>query len=86
MYTFQAQETQGTPQAAPIDAIERFYCHALISALPEEALPDLIETLHDLEIQFLGPRSLPEPVAPALNLRVRIGKAAPRPEFNADRE
>src|ERR1700686_3729648 len=55
-YTFQAQETQDVPLAIPPEAIARLYCHAMVSMIPDEALPDLVDNLRDLELQLLKPK------------------------------
>ena len=87
VFTFRAQETQGSPQPIPPEFLARLYCHAVVSAVPYEALPDLVETLRDLESQFLKPApQVMHPPIPPTKLSAKVGKPIARPEFYADRE
>lgn len=86
LYTFQAQETQDSPQPIPPEVIARVYCHAVVSTLPEGALPELVEELRDLELQFLSVPPLEQPLTPTSKVSVKVGKPVPRPEFYVDAE
>jgi len=85
-FTFQAQETQGSPQAIPPNIVARLYCHAMVSALPDEALPDLAEELRDLETQFLEPPLAQGQLDLSTKLTAKLGKPVARPEFYVDGE
>src|SRR6266851_3295274 len=74
LFTFPAQETQDSPRAVPPELLARLYCHAIVSALPYEALPDLVDDLRDLEAQFLMPAQEAAPAAiPAEKLKAKVG-------------
>src|SRR5258708_28207141 len=82
LFTFPAQETQDSPQAVPPELLARLYCHAIVSALPYEALPDLVDDLRDLETQFLTPaQAVSQSVNPTQRLKARVGSPQPRPEI-----
>jgi hypothetical protein len=82
LFTFPAQETQDSPQAVPPELLARLYCHAIVSALPYEALPDLVDELRDMEVQFLTPaRAVSQSVNPTQRLKARVGSPQPRPEI-----
>ncbi len=87
IFTFPAQETQDTPEAIPPELFARLYCHAVVSALPYEALPELVEDLRDLEVQFLKRSQVAtQPANPALIVKAKVGSPVPRPEIHLDRE
>jgi hypothetical protein len=87
VFTFRAQETQDAPQPIPPEFVARLYCHAVISAAPYEALPDLVETLRDLESQFLKPAAqVTQPSNPTSKFSAKVGTPIARPEFNVDGE
>lgn len=82
LFTFPAQETQDSPQAVPPELLARLYCHAIVSALPYEALPDLVDDLRDMEAQFLTPgQVVTQSVSPTQSLKARVGSPLPRPEI-----
>lgn len=87
LYTFRAQETQDSPQVIPPEVVARLYCHAMVSAMPDQALPDLVENLHDLELQFLKPAQ-PSAVSVSSTSKItaKVGKPVARPEFYLDGE
>ena len=87
LYTFSAQETQDAPQPIPPEVIARVYCHAVVSSLPEEALPELVDELRDLELEFLmAPQLAQQPPTPTSKVSVKVGKSVPRPGFYIDAE
>jgi hypothetical protein len=87
LYTFQAQTTQDSPQTIPPELLTRLYCHAMVSVMPDEALPELVESLRDLELQFLTPTQSGEAsVASTSKFSAKVGNPIPRPEFYLDRE
>lgn len=82
LFTFPAQETQDSPQVVPPELLARLYCHAIVSALPYEALPDLVDDLRDLETRFLTQAEVAAPPLTATpKVRARVGSALPRPEI-----
>jgi hypothetical protein len=87
LYTFQAQETQDSPQVIPPELLTRVYCHVMISMMPNEVLPELVEGLRDLENQFLKPT---QPAGPSVSspsmFTAKIGEPIARPGFYLDRE
>lgn len=86
-FSFRAQETQDAPQSIPAEAIVRLYCHAMVSLLPNGALPELLEDLRDLETQFVGAlQPALELSKPTVKLSAKLGTPIARPQFNADEE
>ncbi len=82
LFTFPAQETQDSPRVVPPELLARLYCHAIVSALPYEALPDLVDDLRDLETQFLIPAQLvAQSVSVTPRLKARVGNPLSRPEI-----
>ena len=82
LFTFPAQETQDSPQAVPPELLARLYCHAIVSALPYEALPALVDDLRDLEAQFLIPAQVvSQSVTVTPRLKARVGTPLSRPEI-----
>ena len=82
LFTFPAQETQDSPQVVPPELLARLYCHAIVSALPYEALPDLVEDLRDLETRFLTlTQAAAQPTNTQPRLRARVGNPLSRPEI-----
>lgn len=82
LFTFPAQETQDSPRAVPPELLARLYCHAIVSALPYEALPELVDDLRDLEAQFvIAPHVPAEPATSKRGLKARVGNPLPRPEI-----
>lgn len=82
LFTFPAQETQDSPRAVPPELLARLYCHAIVSALPYEALPDLVDDLRDLEAQFLMvAQAAAEPPSPAQRVKAKVGNPSSRPEI-----
>ncbi|SRR6266849_8185129 len=82
LFTFAAQETQDSPQAIPPELLARLYCHAIVSALPYESLPDLVDDLRDLETRFLIPAHVAtQPVTATTRLKARVGNPLSRPEI-----
>jgi hypothetical protein len=87
LFTFPAQETQGAPQPVAPELVARLYCHAVVSALPNEALAELVETLRDLESQFLKPTpQVTTPQSAPSKFSAKVGKSVPRPEIYIDAE
>src|SRR5437879_4302691 len=43
MFTFPAQKTQGTTLLPNPELLARMFCHFVVSALPNEALPELVD-------------------------------------------
>jgi len=59
----------------------------MVSFLPDEALPELLEGLRDLETQFVGSmQPMIEPAKPTIRLNAKLGTAVARPQFYADEE
>jgi hypothetical protein len=59
----------------------------MVSVMPDAALPELVESLRDLELQFLTPTQSGEvSVDSALKFTAKVGSPIPRPEFYLDRE
>ena len=82
LYTFAAQETQDSPRAVPPEMLARLYCHAIVSALPYEALPEVVDDLRDLENRFLiSSQTVTQPVSPSQGLKARLGSPLSRPEI-----
>ncbi len=81
LFTFPAQETQDSPQIVPPELLARLYCHAIVSALPYEALSDLVEDLRDLETRFLTPTQPTQPANALPRLRAKVGNPVSRPEI-----
>jgi len=82
LFTFPAQETQDSPRAIPPELLARLYCHAVVSALPYEALPDLVDDLRDLESRFLLSDQAPaHAINPVQKLRAKVGNPLSRPEI-----
>jgi hypothetical protein len=85
VYTFKAQETQGVVMQPPPELLARVYCHAMVSALPKEALPELVDDLHDLRSHYsrVGRQAWQLPT-PASKVTAKVGKALPKPEIQLD--
>src|SRR5258707_15584417 len=82
LFTFPAQETQDSPRAIPPELLARLYCHAIVSALPYEALPELVDDLRDVEARFLAPAQVAEPSVTAMpRLRAKVGNPISRPDI-----
>ncbi len=82
LFTFPAQETQDSPRAIPPELLARLYCHAIVSALPYEALPELVDDLRDAEARFLTPDQTAEQSGTAMPmLKARVGNPLSRPEI-----
>ena|SRR6266568_1598481 len=82
LFTFPAQETQDSPQAVPPELLARLYCHAIVSALPYEALPDLVDDLRDLETRFLIPtQAVAQHESTMPRIKARVGTPLSRPEI-----
>ncbi len=82
LFTFPAQETQDSPRAIPPEMLARLYCHAVLSALPYEALPELVDEFRDLEARFLtSAQVVTRSVSAAPMLKARVGTPVSRPEI-----
>lgn len=59
----------------------------MVSALPDEALPELVDDLCDLELQFLKrAQQIEQTPSPTITVNAKVGKPLHRPEFYADGE
>jgi hypothetical protein len=85
--TFRAQGTQGATVQPSAEFVARAYCHAIISTLPDEALPELTEDLTDLAGRYLRPSKASVRLLTApTTLKARMGKSVARPEIQLDEE
>lgn len=85
--TFRAQETQSATLVPSPEFLTRVYCHAVISALPDESLPELAEDLSDLRAKYLIPTTVSLPLlTTSVKLKARLGKSIARPEIQLDKE
>jgi len=87
VYTFPAQQTQGTALRPSPEVVARLFCHYLVTLLPNAAIPELVDELDDLRGKYLKParvtRSL---LSGSTRLKGRVGKSVPRPEIQLERE
>ena len=87
VYAFPAQKTQGTASFPSKELLARVFCHFIISALPEEALPELAEDLNDIGCRYLRPaRAQRQLVQSSTPVKAKIGKTIARPEIQIDTE
>jgi hypothetical protein len=72
----------------PITRRVRYVCKAIVDRMPEQALPELCETLSDIWL-FHRDRSAKEVrllQAPSQEIRATVGQTYPRPEFHVTTE
>lgn len=87
VYTFGGQETQGATMQPSPELLARLYFLFIVSALPDEALPELADDLSDLGSRYLKPAREAKPLlASPTKLKAKIGKSVARPEIQLDRE
>lgn len=68
-------------------ARQRLISYLLVSRLPDEALPELCETLGDMyEFYSAHPHTPPALPSPTREIRARLGEKYERPEFYASEE
>jgi hypothetical protein len=87
MFTFPAQKTQGTALLPNPELLARMFCHFVVSALPNEALPELVDELGDLRSEYLKPmREAGTLLTSPTKLKAKFGRSVGRPEIQLDKE
>jgi hypothetical protein len=88
VYTFPAQQTQGTALRPSPEVLARLFCHYLVTLLPNEALPELVDDLDDLRGKYLKPARVTGSLlsSGSTRLKAKVGKSVPRPEIQLERE
>jgi hypothetical protein len=85
--TFRAQETQGATSVPTAEFLTKVYCHAIVSTLPDEALPELAEDLADLHTKYFKPaKPSGHLLTNSIKFKARMGKSMKRPEIQLDKE
>ncbi len=69
----------------PEPLLQRLLCHALLHLLPDEGLPEAMQSLVDMNEFYRLPRFVPPPL-PQKSIPVRIGPGYVRPVFPVTEE
>jgi hypothetical protein len=81
-----SQETRGSLGFDQAKLLERFVCQILVSALPDQALPETKENLIELYGHYAVPRGNVEliEVAPGQSFEAVVGTSHPRPDIELE--
>ena len=81
---FQGAQTQGAAQVTLSNVLKRFACSALVSRLPDAALPELYETLYDLYSHYSALATPTRPLLPQDKKVAKRGKTNLPPEIRVE--
>ena len=72
---------------SPQDAVARILCHVLVGEVPDQGIPDLLETIAEVADFYWQRTRLPPQIEEAPQVRpAELGRAYERPEFHASEE